>query len=168
MYFLLMSERIKKGSPQPALITEQTAARSSGKAAVNQLDPFAPIRDLALRDLEAQKKTPEQLAADFQEAIRKSGAFSWIGVYERRDPDLVGVPAVEVYLAEKTEITPDVSERVAGVVAAFADLTLSLRPNNLDPHLHLMEERYVPVLREELESRRVGPETYNMVFEGQL
>lgn len=164
-----MTERSRRGQPQPAPIPEQTAAGPTRNAAVGQLsptDPFESIRALAMRDLEARDKTTGQLAAEFQEAIEGSQAFSWIGVYEHQDPDFP-VPALEVYLAERLDQTAAARERVVDVVDAFDDLALSLEPS-LSPHLHLIADSAVAQLKREVAVSRDGPGAHRLVFEDQL
>lgn len=119
-----------------------------------QPKPFGPIEALAERDLEARNKTTGELAADFQKAVEEAKAFSWIGIHEDVDPDL-GTPTVEVYLAEKSDRTPEAGEQLPDVVEKFTDLTLSLRPN-LDLHLHLIADTNVDILRQDLETRGIN------------
>ena len=144
-----MVERTGKGSPQPA-----------------PAEPSGSIADLAARDLEARSKTTGELAAEFQAAVKGSGAFSWIGVNVRQVTDH-GVPAIDVYLAERVDRTAAAEEREADVVDAFDDLALSLEPS-LSSHLYLIAEGVVPRLRQELEGGQADLQTHQLEFEEQI
>lgn len=128
-------------------------------------EPSGPIADLASRDLEARSKTTGELAAEFQTVIERPGAFSWIGVYRRRKP-YMGVPTLDVYLAEKVNKSPVEEVQLVDAVDAFDNLVLSLRPS-LDARLHLMAEEVIPALRQELEGGQ-SDQTHQLVFEEQI
>lgn len=143
-----MAERSRNGHPQP------TPTESSG-----------PIADLAIRDLDARRKTTGELAAEFQMVIEKPGAFSWIGIYRRQEP-YMGIPTLDVYLAEKVNKSPAEDVQLVDAVEAFDDLALSLEPS-LSAHLHLVAEDVIPVLRQRLEGGQ-SDQTHQLVFEEQI
>ncbi len=144
-----MTERSRTGAPQP------TPAES-----------FDPITHLAMRDLEARGKTTGELAAEFQAVIEKPGAFSWIGVYRHQEP-YMGIPTLDVYLAEKVEKSTTEGEQLAEAIERFDDLVLSLRPG-ADAHLHLIGADLIPQLRQQLEGGANNPPTHQLEFEEQI
>ncbi len=124
-----------------------------------------PIGTIARRDMEARNKTTGEIAGEFQAALQASRAFSWIGIYEHRDPG--DIPAIEVYLAERDGRSPAASKCVPDVVDIFADLTLSLRPH-LTSHLHLIQDCSVPQLKMDLGGASKGRDAYQLVLESEL
>lgn len=129
------------------------------------------IRDLAAREvmIRESKPTTEQLAADFEEALRASRAFSWIGVVQSMSQ--FQLPILDVYLCEVacSEARHNTSVSMTEVVDKFDDLALSLEPYYA-ASLHLVKEAIVP--REELISkvRRMCEDTgrYTLLWEADI
>lgn len=82
--------------------------------------------------------TVDNIEAQFRAAVRRSGAFAWMGCVSDNDPD--GCAAMDVYLAERARKPDDGRDiSISDVVELFGELAYA-HEEQVEMQLHLIPE----------------------------